>query len=482
MTAEVIVMNRLGMAVATDSAASVRVELPRRNADDDSEGRHFFEKVYVGNKLFTLSKHKPVAVMIYGYADYMRIPWETLVKMYRSDLGAKSFARLSEYGDDVFRFLRSSTPIKENSDEHYEAFSEAYGHLEALGKEIIRQIDAELPESEGSEEKTVRNWIKWKFKRAVKAELERVRNLPKVQGLPKDYSDQVLEAHRGSFDWLINHKFPETPIVPTARQLLLTLLAELFSRELDSFYLESTLGGKLVLMGYGTGEVFPSAIEYSVRGVVCGHARFQKATELTVNAGTRALIRPFAQRDMVEAFMFGIDTNLEYSIIASVRKILSDLLEQRDSSGGQSEPDRDSRSGQKRLGYSDVERLTKEFKDRILGLQLKNHHNPIVAMVEHLSLGELAEVARTLVNLTVFKRRVSKEPETVGGAIDVAVISKGDGFVWIERKHYFSQEYNPTWAAAYREERGGQRTHGTDEAPSDADDAHGESRTQAEDT
>lgn len=43
---------------------------------------------------------------------------------------------------------------------------------------------------------------------------------------------------------------------------------------------------------------------------------------------------------------------------------------------------------------------------------------------------ELATVAETLVNLTSFKRRVSLDKETVGGPIDVAVISKGDGFIW----------------------------------------------------
>lgn len=32
--------------------------------------------------------------------------------------------------------------------------------------------------------------------------------------------------------------------------------------------------------------------------------------------------------------------------------------------------------------------------------------------------------------------------ENVGGPVDVAVISKGDGFVWIKRKHYFRPELN----------------------------------------
>jgi hypothetical protein len=62
---------------------------------------------------------------------------------------------------------------------------------------------------------------------------------------------------------------------------------------------------------------------------------------------------------------------------------------------------------------------------------------------------ELAAMAEALVNLTSFKRKVSMELETVGGPIDVAVISKGDGFIWVKRKHYFTKEMNPRFFASY---------------------------------
>jgi hypothetical protein len=51
-------------------------------------------------------------------------------------------------------------------------------------------------------------------------------------------------------------------------------------------------------------------------------------------------------------------------------------------------------------------------------------------------------MAETLVNLVSFRKQVTLEAETVGGPIDVAVISKGDGFVWIKRKHYFDPALN----------------------------------------
>ena len=57
--------------------------------------------------------------------------------------------------------------------------------------------------------------------------------------------------------------------------------------------------------------------------------------------------------------------------------------------------------------------------------------------VETLTIGELAQVASTLVGLNSFEQRLSLDSETIGEPVDVAVISKGDGFIWIDRKHYF---------------------------------------------
>jgi hypothetical protein len=69
--------------------------------------------------------------------------------------------------------------------------------------------------------------------------------------------------------------------------------------------------------------------------------------------------------------------------------------------------------------------------------------------VAFLPVAELASMAESLVNLTSFKRRITMVAETVGGPVDVAVISKGDGFIWIKRKHYFEAEPNQQFYANY---------------------------------
>ncbi|MBK8110759.1 MAG: hypothetical protein IPK46_10755 [Saprospiraceae bacterium] len=62
--------------------------------------------------------------------------------------------------------------------------------------------------------------------------------------------------------------------------------------------------------------------------------------------------------------------------------------------------------------------------------------------VSNLAKEDLSEMAESLIYLTYLKRRITFAEESVGGPVDVAVISKGDGFVWIKRKHYFRPELN----------------------------------------
>lgn len=61
MTAEILVMNKHGISLAADSAVTISTG-PGQN------------KIYnTSNKLFSLSKHEPVGIMIYGSADLMGI-------------------------------------------------------------------------------------------------------------------------------------------------------------------------------------------------------------------------------------------------------------------------------------------------------------------------------------------------------------------------------------------------------------------------
>ena len=70
MTSEVVVMNRWGVALAADSAVTIKKTANTSKSRD------------TGLKLFMLSKYHPVGVMVYNDAALLGVPWETIIKLY----------------------------------------------------------------------------------------------------------------------------------------------------------------------------------------------------------------------------------------------------------------------------------------------------------------------------------------------------------------------------------------------------------------
>jgi hypothetical protein len=56
---------------------------------------------------------------------------------------------------------------------------------------------------------------------------------------------------------------------------------------------------------------------------------------------------------------------------------------------------------------------------------------------------DAVDVARFLVETASKFARYRMTPETIGGPIEVAAITKYEGFKWISRKHYYNDELNP---------------------------------------
>ncbi|MBU4139203.1 MAG: hypothetical protein KJ729_04600, partial [Euryarchaeota archaeon] len=99
MTAEIVIMNKQAIALASDSAVTMTQEMG--------------EKIKTSaNKLFSLSKYRPVGIMVFGNADLMDVPWETIIKMYRTELGKKKFDTLKEY---AYNFIEEQIDKKVES-------------------------------------------------------------------------------------------------------------------------------------------------------------------------------------------------------------------------------------------------------------------------------------------------------------------------------------------------------------------------------
>jgi hypothetical protein len=174
-------------------------------------------------------------------------------------------------------------------------------------------------------------------------------------------------------------------------------------------------GSGVVVAGMGEVDLFPIVLHYRVGTVAAGRLRYVKEGESRVTADTDAWIRPFAQRKIVDMIIGGIAPDLKERLIEIV---------------GQFPP----HTAGKRAKNVARERIEKVRATVEAEVQEK-YAQPLMAAVAALPRGDLAVMAEALVSLTAFRARMSvMEKEYVGGPIDVAVLSKGEGFVWVKRK------------------------------------------------
>jgi hypothetical protein len=60
------------------------------------------------------------------------------------------------------------------------------------------------------------------------------------------------------------------------------------------------------------------------------------------------------------------------------------------------------------------------------------------------AIQDAIDLSRFLVETTVgFFQYAVLRAKSVGGPIEIAVITKHEGFKWVQRKHFFSSEFNP---------------------------------------
>ena len=253
--------------------------------------------------------------------------------------------------------------------------------------------------------------------------------------MKKQYTPVVNKLRKQVFDKL--------PISSSASRNISSIIHEILCRE---FFGPMKTG--IVIAGFGEDEFLPTMFNFELEQMLGGRPRFALENETVIDSNNSASVTPFAQLDMVQTFMNGIQADLnEYmarttsELFSGVVTLIVDLVKNEDKSLG--------KKLEAKLAPN-ADKLTSALFEKWRSRR-QMYWGPVVQIVTTLPKDELAAMAEALVNLTKFRRRVTNVPETVGGPIDVALITKGDGFVWIKRKHYFSSQLNPRKMASYCE-------------------------------
>jgi len=430
MTAEIAILNRNAVALAADSA--VTLQLPG--------GQKIYNTV---KKLFTLSKYRPVGVMVYGSAEFMRVPWETIIKMYRAELYDKKYNLLEEYAADFINFFERENTLFPDDVQNETAIDYLRLGFFQLRRRIDTEVDQAIKNLGSIDEEQVKTLIRERA-RDFLHELEASENLP---GFGADDLGRLAVRCADQAGKAIDDVFEKLPIEECRQDLERAgplILSKKFARRDYS---------GVVIAGYGEQDVFPKLLSYECECVVKSKLRYVERDQVKV--GTTgdtviASVNPFAQREMVDRFMEGVDPKYTQEIEKYVSVLLTDGYPRRISEAlsGKISPalEESLRKELTELGS----KLVQDFAEGLEAYRGSQFVIPVINSVASLPKDELAAMAESLVNLTAFKRRMtSVETDTVALPIDVAVISKGDGFIWIKRKHYFEPALNQHFLSNY---------------------------------
>lgn len=416
MTSEVVVMNRLAVALAADSASTVRAANSQKIWNS-------------ANKLFALSKCHPVGVMVYNDASILGVPWETIIKTYRAQLGKTGFNTLEEYGRNFFAFLNGNALLFPAEAQIKYFVRQFDGLLAELRKKANKQyVDAILAQDQNPDESAF-------FSEVVNSEFATWLGYGDLETCAAHTEDALLAELDAILGERINAFSNGIVISDDVRTSLKRLAVLLITKE--EFGDDYT---GVVFAGFGNDEHFPVLQYFKVGGVILNFLKCSEATVEKVSDDTPSVVTPFAQSQMVDTFMEGINPSLKNALIRSFMGLAVQLPETVLDAVTDLDDAQKEHWKTQAVAHSQV--AIRKMLDKLTEYRYHRHWAPVHAALIHLPKDELAHVAEALVNLNSFQKRVSMEDETVGGPIDVAVISKGDGLIWIRRKHYFSRELN----------------------------------------
>jgi hypothetical protein len=402
VTAEIAIINSNAVALAADSAVTV--------------GR---ERVWkTANKLFSLGPKHDIGIMMYGGADFLGFPWEVVIKEFRVHARTMDYATVKDCADDFRSFLDSG------------AFKSA----------VSEYVSAYLLFD------TQMNNLKLNLRYAKKVEFRR-KLCDKIDNFLKAYRDRSaligdapvsLKAFRNEWDGDIKKMAAEAfgeLITKAVLKQLAELMYEVSLRQVPSDY-ESGI----VIAGYGKDELLPHVIHYNVDGRCGGRTRLwcRAAYNLNDEDTSTGLVVPFAQSDIMYVLMEGISRQHINFIDRTLTTVMNEKSDAMVKSFVPTADQPKEIQKQRRENRVTIEAFEKEFAEYRRTSLVK----PVLDVVASLPKEEMADMAQAMVEITSLRRRVDSPLESVGGPVDVAVISKGDGFIWIKRKHYFNIELN----------------------------------------
>ncbi len=419
MTTEIAVLNRLGVALAADSAVTI-------------SGGGTSKVFNSADKLFELSEQFPVGVMINDNMDCFGVPWEIIIKDFRSEQGSIPRPTVMNWASDFLAFVEKRQDIRATAGGRY-----AEAVLQNELKILSDDVDAWFWRQK--DKTKIRDNVEDVFFEAVKrrdAEIEKIEKIDRIKNI--NIVSLLIEFNENFINIIGNYLHPFSPSDRLINSIISNVSKSLISKVATRY------SSGVIFAGYGKDDPYPTVYSVNVSGFVCDRLKYYDANKGAVVGSLDAgHIVSFAQTDVTDRLLEGVDPSFvreTASYLSVTTEHLAPLIVEELFPGR-------TRSKTKRV------QLVRAILSAIEDVYVKNaaikfrkeFRKQFEGMIAMMPKVELIELAEALISITAIERKATTDQGTVGGPIDVAFISKHEGFVWIKRKHYFDPHLNPRY-------------------------------------
>lgn len=419
MTAIVGVLNKRAAVMAADSAITVT----------RGEQRKIYNSA---TKIFKLSDDYPVGVMLFSSMDFMGMPWDIIIKMYHKNRGNQCFYDLKGYVRNFIDFLCTEPLFKDmQSLSHEYLMSEIMTYYERVKDNAIERVKEDLRGyPDGYFDNLSDDGADEFMKTHVLEVISDINKLSVDVGMCPEFEhysfNDFCEDTKDEFNELLS--LCKDDGMPAN-------IEEEWEKGLYCYLTHGLMynGTGLVFVGYGEKEIYPSLIPVYMSGIIDGKLRYSYSEGETavISNQNRAAIQPFAQGDVMQTMMKGIAPNMYELVVDAytemVDSVKKKMIEVAMSNGVSEEL-------LEKMRKLDMEEVKEEMSGKLSEFVQREYVDGIIDAIDSFGIEDMANMAESLVSITNLQRHITSSEESVGGPVDVAVITRSEGFVWLKHK------------------------------------------------
>ncbi len=164
--------------------------------------------------------------MLYGSADFMDIPWESTIKIYRSELGTHKFNTLREYADNFINFLDNCNPLFPDSEQEEYLRGTIFSYFYQIRDEIFKEVRSTIDDEGGIEG----GHIERITSEVIERHYDRWNTFDLLPSIPNTHIKDIINKYISTIDDAKNKVFVKLAISKKSSEQLNEISASLFSK------------------------------------------------------------------------------------------------------------------------------------------------------------------------------------------------------------------------------------------------------------